>query len=196
MKSLQIVRGYLIIAIMVFQGLPVFAQHFDMGTREWSSVRDAGTLQTCLPTVPMPSGCDTLITSVDFFNNTSVLGNYFNIKDIRSFVKFYINHEDSNIHSAYTYRLGYEIRGFKTLNSTTPTDIIRDSLMINYNPDSTNPYQDIDMRSYYSYYRIEVKILTLYDYTATYAALIAGSSTIRRRLLYTITARSIPRWLP
>jgi RHS repeat-associated protein len=156
------------------------AQRFNMDSREWSTIKSGTDLKTCFqsPPVPPATPCDTLLCQVDFFNLPGVINNNFKIKEVRSFVKFHINHSDVNVHAPFTYKLSYELKGYKQLNSTTPTDIIRDTLMVNYNPDSSNAYQDIHMRSYYGYYRVELKVLDVYDYTAVYNALLSGTSPV------------------
>jgi RHS repeat-associated protein len=166
----------LIIAVCALQHGKVFAQTFDMKSREWSGKRTGAMIKSCFQTPA--AGCDTIVSQVDFFTQPSQVGQLYKIKDLRAFVKFSVNHADNRVDSAYTYQLVYQLRGFKQLNFAGTPDVLTDTLMINYNPDSINAYQDVHMRSYYGYYRIEVKVLDVYDYTANYAAALAGSSSV------------------
>ena len=163
----------------LFCALPVLlhAQHYNMSGREWSSKRTGTDFKSCFATGTAVNQCDTIICQTDFFNTPSALGN-FQIKEVRNFVKFYIDHSEDSIFAPFTYQVVFNIKGYKTANSNVPSNSFTDTLTISYDPDSINSYQDINIRSYYGFFRTEVQVLSLYDMTQTYAAMKSGASTI------------------
>ncbi len=105
-----------------------------------------------------------------FSGNSNNSINHLKIKEMRSFVKFQINHDEAlpKVYPSYTYRLYYKIKGYTEPGNDLVSEIQYDTLTISYNPDSINAYQDIHMKTYYGYYKIEVDVIDVYDFTCLY----------------------------
>jgi hypothetical protein len=88
-----------------------------------------------------------------------------NIKTARAFVKFQIDHNNNNIYEKYTYRIKVHVKGYKDLVDPNIFSEFDDILTISYKPDSLNAYQDVQIKSYYGFYKLDVTVLDLYDIT-------------------------------
>lgn len=94
-------------------------------------------------------------------------------KDVRAYLYLQVDHDfpgggTPQVFEPYTYRVLVSVRGY-----TTPKDLgiyndFTDTLTISYDPDSINAYQDQHYRTYYGYYKIDVEIIDIYDWTCMY----------------------------
>src|SRR4051812_37049292 len=98
MNYLKATTCCMLACMSLFLATRISAQTYDMNSREWSSLKSGSTLKTCFTTTSPSTPCDTLVCQVDFFNSPSVLGSSFSIKDIRSYVKFYVDHTDPDVY--------------------------------------------------------------------------------------------------
>ncbi len=91
--------------------------------------------------------------------------NHLNAKEVKTFIKFAINHNHPSVYAKYMYQIYYTVKGFKTPGNTNSNfDLLNtEMLTISYDPENLNLYQDIQMKSYYGYYRIEVQITDIID---------------------------------
>ncbi len=90
---------------------------------------------------------------------------HLDVKEMKTSVKFYIDHDDANIYSDYTYRIKYKLRGYK--NPADPNqfdDLLDEYLTISYFPQTIKAYQDVQMKTYYGYYKVEVEILDVLNF--------------------------------
>lgn len=92
------------------------------------------------------------------------------VKEMKTTVKFSIEHTDPNLYSDFTYRIKYKLKGYK--NPADPSqidDLLDESLTISYFPQTVKAYQDVQMKTYYGYYKVEIEILDVLNFDCLYA---------------------------
>ncbi len=93
------------------------------------------------------------------------------LKQLRSFVKLEVLYNDAAVsvekHTPYVYLVALKVACFASYTSCTPV-FKDDTLMISYLPDGNYAFQDINMKSYYGFYSIQVQIKDVYDVTDQY----------------------------
>ncbi|MGN6568088.1 MAG: hypothetical protein ACTHJ0_09055, partial [Flavipsychrobacter sp.] len=99
--------------------------------------------------------------------NLSHWGDSLKFKSLASYVKFQVYHEyPKPTTTAYNYRITYQLLGYTNPADTAQTyTTINDTLTIGYNPDSLSAYQDVQLKRYTGFYKIQVKLTGLFDYT-------------------------------
>ncbi|RYD53623.1 MAG: hypothetical protein EOP52_05675 [Sphingobacteriales bacterium] len=166
---------WILLLLFTALGTPsaVYAQKYVYPVRDESTIRTAAQLTQCTPG-PM-TACDTLQALVSYYS-TPTAASSFHIKNLQSYVRFFVDHNYPHMEQAYTYKILYQLKGYRDFTGTA-VDQLQDTLLINYHPDSTQIYQDIHQKTYYGYYKLDIKIVAIYDYTGYYADLVAGATT-------------------
>ena len=142
----------------------VRAQSFYYDAKEWSDTLKATQIKA--------SGYRAMSAQHDkFYAMGSNWQNTYKYKSLQSFVKLYIDHSFKRRDTiAYTYKMVYELKGYKNpidSNAAGSYDIINDTLMISYNPDSLTAYQDLQLRRYTGYHKIRIYNIAFYDVTSS-----------------------------
>jgi len=163
----------------------VYAQTYNYNTTEASSIVPALVLKTY----------GTLPYNITVWNNDwgtmvshSNWRSFFKFKSNNSFVKFSVDHYYFKLtDSAYTYMLTYQLTGYTSPDTSTST-VINDTLKISYNPDSLSAFQDIQLKKYSGFYKIQVSLTGLYDITNPAIAPVAMTISTLKRLNFNIEA--------
>ncbi len=142
----------------------IHAQSFYYDAKEWSDTLKATQIKA--------SGYRAMSAQHDkFYAMPSNWQNTYKYKSLQSFVKLYIDHSFKRRDTiAYTYKMVYEMKGYKNPMDSTGAgtyDIINDTLMISYNPDSLTAYQDLQLRRYTGYHKIRIYNIAFYDVTSS-----------------------------
>ena len=104
------------------------------------------------------------------FRHPTNWGDTFKLKSNHTFVKFFVDncnlHSDYQTNIHYTYRLTYEIYGYKNpadTTSSTSYSHYSDTLTIGFNNFNDNtPFQDLHLRKYSGFYKAVVILSGLY----------------------------------
>ncbi len=98
---------------------------------------------------------------------------YIKPKLVRANLKLSIDHKGdqqtqnvAHIWNAYTYRVLVSIKGYTVPGDNNIFSSFSDTLTVSYDPDTILAYQDINLHTYYGYYKIEAEVIDVYDWTA------------------------------
>ncbi len=158
---------YGIIGFLFFQLLVLHsdAQRFEFKDHRFTEYLN---LATVLNTVGQP---DTIKVEHDKWSDMVANSNWstnYAIKSVHNLVKFYVVHDTNVISHKYTYNLPVTILGWSDPTVTTPTTLY-ETLVISYNPDSLEVFQDRFNQKYSGYHKmwIIVDSVFLTDYSQT-----------------------------
>lgn len=166
---------YVLILVMSVATITgVRAQSFYYDAKEWSDTLKATQIKA--------SGYRAMSAQHDkFYAMGTNWQNTYKYKSLQSFVKLYIDHSFKRRDTiAYTYKMVYELKGYKNpidSNAAGSYDIINDTLMISYNPDSLTAYQDLQLRRYTGYHKIRIYNIAFYDVTSNPAGPLGSALT-------------------
>lgn len=104
----------------------------------------------------------------DMVNNTSWSNDY-SIKSVHNLVKFYVTYDSNTVNNKYTYNLPVTILAWSNPATPSTYNTLNDTLVISYNPDSLEVYQDRFNLKYAGYHKMWIIINDIYltDYSQT-----------------------------
>jgi hypothetical protein len=146
------------LCLLIFIAKNAAAQQFMFRTHERSEIKTANNLKAHL----LP---DTLVVRGDLWptvkTGTAWTTNL-KVKSVNSYVKFYVNHAyPVKIPFNYSYYVCFNVTGYK--DSMTKTIFPTDTLRLLYNPDSLKIYQDMVMKKYSDFHKLEIVITSMFS---------------------------------
>lgn len=182
-KTLFLPRVFIsmVICVLAFNS-GLYAQSFYFKSTELASPPSLHASNVVANPQPPPSSDNFMSAESDLwfklypFTPNNSIGKL-KVKEIRSYVKLSIDRDEGNpntvnynktVYNSYTYQVLYEITGYKTPGEPSQFDQFIDTLTISYKPDTSNAFQDVSMKSYYGYYKVEIKIIDVIDVTCLY----------------------------
>lgn len=99
-------------------------------------------------------------------NANNIIG-HMQAKDVKAYIKVYIDHTDPMIYHEYNYYIKLKVKAYATPGSTTYTTF-NELLQVSYKPEGVHAYQDVHMVTYPGYYKLEVEMEDVLDYSCVY----------------------------
>ncbi len=156
----------LLTSLLVAGVLPATAQQFRMYTQRFPKVETASAIATHGLPDTVKNVSHGLLANMQSNPNWN---NVYKIFSIQNLVRLKIAHDNGIKTSAYTYKVMYTVRGWTNVANTTNNALadvtLGDSLVISYQPDSLKKYQDICIRKYAGFHRMDIIINDILDIT-------------------------------